>query len=742
MGGMIDTNVTPHLSPPPQGGRKYKLISYSQSCIESTLFYSKLNNKGRKMKPEEFKTQTFKTREQWESGLLYRLEGIKDGGITLYSVPSFVEWILEVDGIENPSGIALDECGQIYFMDRDRGKLCLFDPVTKRLERITTVTDSCNKTAEVKEGTKIIIDRLTLWVLDFGNHRLLGFSRENFQVKYVINLEEPLDIGVDEPGHLYVLDKKSHQIIEYDNHGRFIMSFGESYLKEPVGLALGKGNILYLIDKGYNGFLRFREEGEYLGIVGDFKNISEDFKPSVVTTDKKGNIFVVDGKTGIIHQFDPDGSHVAKIQIPGFTGTIHALAPDSKGNLYASTNQGIALLKTQDTFTKEPGVYYSKTLDSGIQHCQWHRLALEVDLPPKTLLDVYYYSSDDPNLKDKIDQILSDPAKSTEDKANSIDNEIVTWVDPEKNPKDMLFRKKKGRYLWLKLALSTFDEKVRPAVMEMRVYYPRTSYLRYLPAVYQEDPISSEFLERFLSLFETVFYGLETEISGVFKHFNPDTTPENFLTWLASWLNFGLEEAWPEGKKREFIRRASELYKLKGTPLGIQRLIEIYTGKTPLIIEYSRIGKPVVLGGNFKLGVNSLIIQAPTRGFRLGDDSILGRVALRDTVQMPEDPFLQIAHRFTIILDLTPEEFAIYEKGLVRILNEEKPAHTIYNLRVMREAMVGIGTYVGISTKVADYEPLCLGINAAVGSNIVAMSGEQAGRIEQHSMLEKDTELI
>ncbi|HWP92870.1 MAG TPA: phage tail protein I [Thermodesulfobacteriota bacterium] len=692
--------------------------------------------------PEEFKTQIFKTTSQWESGLLYRLEGLKDRGITVCSVPTFVEWIQGMDGIGNPGGIAIDECGQIYFIDRDSGKLYLFDPITKRLERITVITDSCDKTVEIKEGTKIIIDSLTLWVLDPGNHRLLGFSRENFQVKYVINLEAPVDIGVDERGHTYVLDKKSGQIIEYDNCGRFIKSFGQSYLKEPVGMALGKENNLYVIDKGYNGFLRFTRDGEYLGIVGDFKNISDDFMPSVVTTDKEGNIFVVDGKTGIIHQFDPDGSHVAKIQIPGFTGTIHGLAADSKGNLYASTNQGIALLKTQDVFTKEPGVYYSKTLDSGIQYCQWNRLELKVDLPPKTLLEVYYYSSDDQNLRDKIDQILSDPAKSTEEKADSIDNQIVTWVGPEKNPKDMLFRKKTGRFLWLKLALSTFDEKVRPAVTEMRVYYPRISYLRYLPAVYQEDPISSEFLERFLSLFETVFYGLETEISAVFKYFDPDTTPENFLTWLASWLNFGLEEAWPEGKKREFIRRASELYKLKGTALGIQRLIEIYTGKTPLIIEYSRIGKPVVLGGNFKLGVDSLIIQTPIRGFRLGDDSILGRVALRDTVQMPEDPFLQIAHRFTIILDLTPEEFAFYEKGLVRILNEEKPAHTIYNLRVIREAMVGIGTYVGISTKVADYEPLRLGINAGIGSNIVVMGGEKAGRVEQHSMLEKDTELI
>ncbi|MGH7791426.1 MAG: hypothetical protein ACREOB_03840, partial [Thermodesulfobacteriota bacterium] len=361
-----------------------------------------------------------------------------------------------------------------------------------------------------------------------------------------INLGEPIDIGVDEQGRLYVLIKEEDEIFKirtYDINGNLLEKpFDESCLKEPIGLAVGKENNLYVIDRGYTGFVKFTQQGECSGPIGDFTSIPGDsqsstitIEPSFITTDKKGNIFVLDAITGIIHQFDPDGSYVAKIQISGFTGKVQGLATDSKGNLYASTDEGIALLKTEDVFTRDGGLYYSKTLDSGILYCQWHRLALKLDLPPKTVLEVFYYSSDDPLLKDKIDQVFSDPTKSTQEKAVSIDNQIGVWIGPEKNPKDMLFREKTGKYLWLKLALSTFDEKVKPVVAEMRVYYPRTSYLRYLPAVYQEDPISSEFLERFLSVFETAFYGLETEISSVFEYFDPDTTPESFLTWLASW---------------------------------------------------------------------------------------------------------------------------------------------------------------------------------------------------------------
>lgn len=693
---------------------------------------------------QEFKTQIFKTPDQWEKGgLLYKLDILKEGGITLYPIPTFVRWIAQVNGIRNPAGLAVNECGQVYFIDAETCRLYLYDPGTQRLEEISCIGGCDSDPGKFLNPGQIIVDRFTLWIVDAGNSRIQAFSRDNYQIKYIIdNLEEPVDIGLDEQCHLFVLDLKPKQIFQYDNNGLFIKNFGKSRLEQPVGLAVGKEDFLYVIDRGYNGFLIFTEQGEYVGTVGDFNKISGDFQPSTIAIDRKGNIFVGDSTSGLIHQFDSDGSHIGKIQIPDFTGPVQGLAIDSKGNLYVSGSKGIAFLSAQQTFTKEKGFYYSKTLDSGMQDCQWHRLALKADMPPKTDLEIYFYASDDLELKETIDEVLSDPGKSTQEKADFMYNKIP-WIGPEKNPEDMLFRGKTGRYLWLMLVLSTFDEKGRPSVTQIKVFYPRISYLRYLPAIYQEDPVSREFLERFLSVFETVSYDLETEISSVFKYFDPDTVPQNFLTWLASWLNVALEEDWPENKKRQFIREASTLYKLKGTPSGIRKSIEIYTGKIPLILEHSRVGKPMVLGGDFKLGVNSLLIQTPVRGFRLGDDSILGRVALRDNVQLPEDPFLPMAHRFTVILDLSPEEFSLYEKGLIRILNQEKPAHTGYNLRIVNEMRVGLGTYVGINTRVADYRPIEIGVDSVLGTGLIVFdSGETCGKVERRSKVEVDTLLI
>ena len=130
----------------------------------------------------------------------------------------------------------------------------------------------------------------------------------------------------------------------------------------------------------------------------------------------------------------------------------------------------------------------------------------------------------------------------------------------------------------------------------MRVYYPRLSYLRYLPAVYQEDPVSREFLQRFLSIFETVFSGLEATIEKIPEVFDPAHTPKEFLDWLAQWLDLGIEEEWTPEVKSKLISKAASLYQKKGRPDGLIEFIEIVTEKRPLIHESFETQPPLILG--------------------------------------------------------------------------------------------------------------------------------------------------
>jgi phage tail-like protein len=682
------------------------------------------------MEAKEFKVQLFKTPKQWKSGLFYRLNMIekseKEVEISLYSTPYFEQW-LKIDDKEEMNGfsaVVVGECGLLYYIFE--GKLYRYDPKIEREEQIEAVS-GCDK---------LLLDKFTFWAIDSENGKVKAFSREIFQIKYIIDdLNNPIDMIIDKEGKLYILDadEDSKKIVVYENNGQPTgLSFTDEYITSPRGLAVDKDNILYVIDSSVSGFIKFKTDGKCLGKVGDFKT----YQPTMITIDKDQNIFTSDGS--IVKQFDADGSFIAEIEIPNIN-SIAAITVDHSGNLYASTDQGIALLTMQGKVTKEQGFYYSKTLDGSKKECQWHRFAIGSKLPEKTLFEVYYHASDDDQLKEKYEKVLADDNKSVQEKKQKLDK-LIPWESDAKNsPGDMLFQNAKGRYLWVKIALSTYDETVSPKITQAKILYPRISYLRYLPSIYQEDPVSKAFLERFLSLFESVFYDLEIDIANVYKYFDPETTPKEFLEWLGSWLNRALEEDWDEKTKRDFIKDAYSLYKLKGTPEGIKKAIEIYTGEKPVIVEYQNMIKPMILTekGRFRLGVNTLLFQTPVRGFTVGSDSILGRTALIESTSSSENPFSTLAHRFSVVVNLPSKEAKKYEKGIKKIIDEEKPAHTICTLRFTGDTnSFGMWSYVEVNSVVDDYHAMQLGENAILGRNLIAMDlGEKGGKVERHGRI-------
>ena len=111
--------------------------------------------------------------------------------------------------------------------------------------------------------------------------------------------------------------------------------------------------------------------------------------------------------------------------------------------------------------------------------------------------------------------------------------------------------------------------------------------LRYLPAVYREDEASRMFLEGFLSIFGSDLQEYEDKISKVPRFFDPLSTPEEFLPWLAGWLALDLYEQMGE-RNREFIMNAVELYKWKGTAHGLKLLVERLTERKCDIREFEK----------------------------------------------------------------------------------------------------------------------------------------------------------
>jgi phage tail-like protein len=111
-----------------------------------------------------------------------------------------------------------------------------------------------------------------------------------------------------------------------------------------------------------------------------------------------------------------------------------------------------------------------------------------------------------------------------------------------------------------------------------------SSYLDFLPVIFQDG----DFLGRYLMIFESVWEPLEHRQDHMDMYFDPRTCPASFLPWLADWFGIGVDQVAQlaeEGRLRNLIGEAVELYRWRGTRYGLTRLIEVCTGVTPLIAE-------------------------------------------------------------------------------------------------------------------------------------------------------------
>lgn len=151
-------------------------------------------------------------------------------------------------------------------------------------------------------------------------------------------------------------------------------------------------------------------------------------------------------------------------------------------------------------------------------------------------------------------------------------------------------------------------------------------YLEYLPGIYQTD-----FMARFLAIFESIMSPVEWNVDNFDLFLNPNTTPAGFLPWLANWFSISFDPSWNEQQQRTLLTESHEIFARRGTRWALSRVLEIYTGVEPEIID----------------------------------------------LQEDEDPFT-----FVVKLPLTKQEA---DRSLIEgIIDANKPSHTNYKLSFKR----------------------------------------------------------
>jgi phage tail-like protein len=208
--------------------------------------------------------------------------------------------------------------------------------------------------------------------------------------------------------------------------------------------------------------------------------------------------------------------------------------------------------------------------------CVWHRLLMDGTIPSGTQVLVQSRAADS---KDAL--IAKDWNPEPQPYLRFTGPELPYYrpvLDCSSNKTgtwELLFQAAVGRYLQIQLTL-TGNGRATPRLQALRVYYPRFSYLtHYMPAVYQDDPTSASFLDRYLANPEGFITALEGRVQQTQELFDPRTVPPEYLDWLASWLGTSFDFTWTTQTRRFFLENAPRFFQSRGTPDGVIRMIRM-----------------------------------------------------------------------------------------------------------------------------------------------------------------------
>jgi len=224
---------------------------------------------------------------------------------------------------------------------------------------------------------------------------------------------------------------------------------------------------------------------------------------------------------------------------------------------------------------------------------------------------------------------------------------------------------------------------------EVTIWVARRGYLEHLPAIYRRsDAVGRNLVRDLLFVFEHMFDSIDENLTDGWRFYDPHAAPPEFLGWLARWMAFTVDLDWPEEQRRALIKRAVDLYRIRGTKRGLTLFLKLFTGHEPDIKENTW----------------------PFKGFRVeGEGAEEGARIAFDSVVLPP---VDLAHCSVVTIPMKFED--VTPEMVIRIHNViqlEKPAHTHYYLKFLEEQgevelreffAIGLRSGIGIGAEVVE----------------------------------------
>jgi len=166
-----------------------------------------------------------------------------------------------------------------------------------------------------------------VWVFNRGSHPVIQFDKDGkfLQAWPDVVLKSSHGIRVDNEGNIWGVDVKGHVVIKYNTDGKVLMVLGnrqgtpgnndsKDAFNEPTGLAFRPDGSFYVSDGYVNSrVVLFSKDGDYIKHWGKKGTGDAEFNLSHdVTLDSKGKVYVADRTNKRIQVFDENGNFLAK----------------------------------------------------------------------------------------------------------------------------------------------------------------------------------------------------------------------------------------------------------------------------------------------------------------------------------------------------------------------------------------------------------------------------------------------
>jgi phage tail-like protein len=383
----------------------------------------------------------------------------------------------------------------------------------------------------------------------------------------------------------------------------------------------------------------------------------------------------------------------------------------------------------------------------------WDRADIDAFLPAGTTMEVTWAASSELWLADWATQTLADP--STPGIASLLEERLpwqpaATLYRGDNGPAvthTALLNKAEETTLWLRIDLRTTAGSKPPQLAGLRVHYPNTSYLDYLPAIYRENRKSEEDLRQVLAPYEVLLDGIDEMLNRIPERMHPASATDGWTDYLLGWLGFPPLGGLDAGLQQKLLARAAELLESRGTRAGLEKLLDVVTEGRCSVADSSEepagwfLGQgttPSAGAGPSRLGIDTVVLAQVPQPARAGV-MVLGEAPLTHACADPPAMLGRRGRMLTITLNVGRNR-RVLEPVLERLLDAFVPAHC--RVRIMWASAPEKGSHrldvdfrLGADSLLHDDGRLRLGASTRLGRWLLPTRGNQPAVLDHGARL-------